>query len=176
MTGIHWENNPHWQTYFVHQGWNHELSQFAQVSDKTNRYCRYCYMYLFDTARWLFCRVRESNETVFPAKSGRRCLDIFGMAGLVLKLYCFAMQTDISQLMGAFAQKRWHPANVEFALHATHCFHSWTVLVWVWYPTIYGEKTTNPMVEKIMCPVFVCYLGGAPISDKPMWVKNWSWN
>ena len=73
-------------------------------------------------------------------------------------------------------KKRWHPANVEFALQAIHCFHSWTVLVWVWYPTIYGEKITNPMVEKIMCPVFVCYLGGAPVSDKPMWVKNWSWN
>lgn len=107
MTGIYWENNPNWQTYFVHQGWNHELSQFAQVSDKTNRYCRYCCMYLFDAARrWLFCRVRESNETVFPAKSGRRWLDIFGMAWFVLKLYCFAMQIDIPQLMGAFAQKK----------------------------------------------------------------------
>jgi hypothetical protein len=53
----------------------------------------------------LFCRVRESNETVFPAKSGRRWLDIFGMAWLVLKLYCFAMQIDIPQLMGAFTKK-----------------------------------------------------------------------
>ena len=176
MTGIYWENNPNWQTYFVHQGWNHELSQFAQVSDKTNRYCRYCYMYLFDAARWLFCRVRESNETVFPAKKWKEMAGYIwhGLVSFETLLFCNANWYTAAH--GCLHKKRWHPANVEFALQAIHCFHSWTLLVWVWYPTIYGEKITNPMVEKTMCPVFVCYLGGAPVSDKPMWVKNWSWN